>query len=46
MLEINPVLLGDGAPVLSASYAARGFELDRARTFASGVVVAEYARAT
>lgn len=45
VLKVNPLLLGDGPPVLAASYAARGFGLDRARVFDSGVVVAEYSRA-
>lgn len=45
VLKVNPLLLGDGPCVLSGSYAARGFVLDRARTFDSGVVVAEYVRA-
>ena len=44
VLKVNPVLLGDGVPLLSAGYDPRAFELTASTPYESGVVVNEYAR--
>lgn len=46
-LKINPVVLGDGIPLFGGmAYDPRQFKRTRFRAFDSGVVIAEYSRAT
>lgn len=46
ILKINPLVLGSGIRIFGeAPYAARDFARVSARTFDSGVIIAEYARA-
>lgn len=47
ILKINPVVLGDGIPMFGgAAYNPRLFQRTQARTFDSGVIIAEYSRSS
>lgn len=44
-LMIHPTIVGNGAPLFTGLTEARGLELKRTKTFASGVVLLEHERA-
>lgn len=43
-LKVNPIVLGDGIPLVAGGYDVRAFELTASTPYASGVVVNEYVR--